>query len=179
MKMSGPSQQIDLLPMELPSMSLQEVFHAKTCRSLENERVLRESVAAFGLKSSDLLASYDHNTSSWRTLQTCLMALVNGQEHGLGEFSVTWPNAGMMQNGRIFPRRPWALPIAESASGLLPTPRKSLGDFYKIVKRADFKGNLEEMIGELGYSGVLNPTFVEMMMGFPPSHTDLPPSETP
>jgi hypothetical protein len=42
----------------------------------------------------------------------------------LAEYSETWPSAGMMRNGKTYRRQPWALPIAESASGLWPTPIK-------------------------------------------------------
>ncbi len=80
--------------------------------------------AAYGLRSSVLLAKFDHPTSSWRTSQTCLLALASGLGDGLAEFSETWPASGMMRNGRTYRRRPWALPIAANASGLLPTPCK-------------------------------------------------------
>ena len=58
-------------------------------------------------------------------MQTCLLALATNQGDGLAEFSETWPNAGMMRNGKTYQRQPWALHTLESAHGLLPTPRKN------------------------------------------------------
>ena len=115
-----------LLPMELPSMSSSEASHAKTCRlraDLLASKTAQE--AGCGQKSSDWLAKYDPATSLWKTSQTCLEAHLTGGGDGLAEFSETWPNAGMMRNGRTYPLQPWALPIAESVSGLFPTPLKN------------------------------------------------------
>jgi hypothetical protein len=98
---------------------------AKTLASLESSAEWAKAPGlASGLKSSVWLANYDRNTSSWKTSQTCLVALLNGEADGLAEFSETWPSAGMMRNGRTYRRQPWALPIAENAYGLLPTPQK-------------------------------------------------------
>ena len=111
---------------ELPLMSSQAASRAKTLALPESSAGWgKELGLASGPKSSDLLASYDHATSSWRTSQHCLLAQANGEADGLAEFSETWPSAGMMRNGRTFRRQPWALPIAENASGLWPTPCKS------------------------------------------------------
>ena len=121
-----PSQPTFFDGMELPLMSSRAASRARTLALLESSAAwVKEPVPACGPRSSDLLASYDRNTSSWRTSQHCLLAQVNGEADGLAEFSETWPSAGMMRNGKTFRRQPWALPIAESASGLWPTPCKS------------------------------------------------------
>lgn len=126
MTMSEPSQATFFDGMELPLMSSRAASRARTLALLESSAAwVKEPAAASGPRSSDLLASYDRNTSSWRTSQHCLLAQVNGEADGLAEFSETWPSAGMMRNGKTFRRQPWALPIAESASGLWPTPCKS------------------------------------------------------
>ena len=126
MTMLEPSQPTFFDGMELPLMSSRAASRAKTLALLESSAAwAKEPAAASGPRSSDLLASYDRNTSSWRTSQHCLLAQVNGEADGLAEFSETWPSAGMMRNGKTFRRQPWALPIAESASGLWPTPSKS------------------------------------------------------
>jgi len=121
------SPQQDLLPMELPaSTSSPGASHAKTLASLESSEALAKAPGlASGLKSSVWLANYDPTTSSWRTSQRCLLAQANGEADGLAEFSETWPSAGMMRNGKTYRRQPWALPIAENASGCVPTPRKT------------------------------------------------------
>ena len=110
---------------ELPLMSSQEVSRAKILAQQESKPECQmEPEADSGPRSCDLLASYHPATSSWRTSQTCLVALANGEADGLAEFSETWPSAGMMRNGKTYRRQPWALPIAESASGLWPTMTK-------------------------------------------------------
>ena len=126
MTMCEPLPPQGLLPMELPSMSSQAGFRAKTSAMQESKlEWVRERDQGYGLRLSDLLANYDPITSSWRTSQHCFLAQVNGVADGLAEFSETWPSAGMMQNGKTYRRQPWALPIAENASGLWPTPTKS------------------------------------------------------
>lgn len=127
MKMCAPSPQQDLLPMELPaSTSLPGGSRAKTLALLESSAAWAKApVPGSGPKSSDLLASYDPITSSWKTSQLCLLAQANGEVDGLAEFSEAWPNAGMMRNGETY-RLSWSVPsTAESAFGLLPTPSKS------------------------------------------------------
>jgi len=116
-----------LLPMELPeSTSSRAGSRAKTLAQPESKlEWAKEPEAGYGPKLCDLLASYDLITSSWRTSQRCLLAQDKNEADGLAEFSETWPNAGMMRNGRIFPLEPWALHTLESVSGLLPTPRKN------------------------------------------------------
>jgi hypothetical protein len=127
MTMFAPLPQQDLLPMELPaSTSSPGASRAKTLALLESSAAwVRAPGPASGPRLSDLLASYDPITSSWRTSQRCLLAQANGEADGLAEFSETWPSAGMMRNGKTYRRQPWALPIAENASGCVPTPRKT------------------------------------------------------
>lgn len=79
--------------------------------------------AGCGPKSLGLLANWHPDTSSWRTSQTCLVALLTNQADGLAEFSETWPNAGMMRNGATYRLRSLALHTVENVCGLLPTPR--------------------------------------------------------
>jgi hypothetical protein len=120
------SQLSDLLPMELPLMSSVGDSHARTsAQQVSKTEWEREHEAAYGQKSPVWLANCDLPTLSWRTSQTCLVALQKGLADGLAEFSQTWPSAGMMLNGRTYQREPWALPIAENVYGLLPTPRKN------------------------------------------------------
>ena len=69
----------------------------------------------FGPRSSDSFASWDPDTSSWRTSQLSLLG-------GYGEFSETWPRAGMTRSGTAFRLQPLAPLTRGIASGLLPTP---------------------------------------------------------
>lgn len=125
-KMSEPSPQSDLLPMELPLMSLPAASRAKTlampARKLE---CLTAQDPGFGLRSSDWLAKWDRDSSSWRTSQVCLVAQASSQADGLAEFSETWPSAGMMRNGIAYPLRELAPHTDETGSGLLPTPLRA------------------------------------------------------
>jgi hypothetical protein len=110
---------------ELPLMLSVVVSPAKISASRDAKKVLlTEHAAAFGQKLLGLLANYDPPSQSWRTSQICLVALATGLADGLAEYSGTWPNSGMMLNGKTFQRQPWALPIAANASGSLPTPVK-------------------------------------------------------
>lgn len=138
MTMFAPLPAQDLLPMELPaSTSSRAASRAKTFQQQADRLAWGKAPeAACGPKSSDWLASYHHPTSSWRTSQTCLVALATGAGDGLAEFSETWPSSGIMRNGRTYRRRPWALPIAENASGLLPTPTKSDPQLERRAKAA-------------------------------------------
>ena len=162
------SQQNDLPQMELPSMSSRAASRAKILAQRAIRRASKTAhEAASGLKSLDLLATYDRNSSSWRTLQACLLAQASGQAGGLAEFSETWPSAGLMRNGRTYRRQPWALPMKGNGFGSLLTPIKtdaslalSLRDGYSRSKAHSF-GSLSEQ-----------------MMGFPDGHTDLQPLAT-
>lgn len=138
MKMSESLPQLDLnLTGSQESTLSREGSRAKTLALLESKQAwARGREADSGPKSSDLLASYDLNTSSWRTSQLCFVALLSGQEDGLAEFSATWPSAGMMRNGKTYRRQPWALPIAESVSGLLPTPTAT--DWKRSPQKASY-----------------------------------------
>jgi hypothetical protein len=70
---------------------------------------------ASGVSFTDSLASYDRDSSSWRTSQLSLFG-------GLVEYLETWPRAGMTQSGIAFQRPPLAPLTDETESGLWPTP---------------------------------------------------------
>jgi hypothetical protein len=78
----------------------------------------QESTASdldYGASTPELLASYDHDSSSWRTSQLCL-----GGE--LSEFSETWPRSGLMRSGIAYRLPPLVRLTDGTESGLLPTP---------------------------------------------------------
>jgi hypothetical protein len=184
MKTLEHSQQIDLLPMELPSMLLQEDSPAKILALQEGKQELvKEPGADCGASAFVLLASYDQNTQSLRTSQTCFLAHQSGQGDGLAEFSQTWPASGMMRNGKIYQRQPWALPIADQGSGLLPTPTASQ---WRGAAKKRFKGSphykgsftVEALRHSIDCPQYANPDFVETIMGFPTKWTELKPVET-
>lgn len=58
-------------------------FRVKTSASQARAQALKASAAAYGRSTPELLASYDHASSSWRTSQRSLV-------EGWTEFSETW-----------------------------------------------------------------------------------------
>src|SRR6185312_11071780 len=161
--------------------------------------------AAYGQSTPDLLATFDLNTSSWRTSQLCLI-------EGLTRFSETWPRSGMTRNGTVY-QLPLLVPrTSETEFGLLPipiasntkaialrtggrppkdytqiwrTPTASDATKWNNQSQADrlAKGQslrlCTQVSPEGGKGGSLNPTWVEWLMGFPAEWTVLEDSATP
>lgn len=73
------------------------------------------SAAGCGENTRASFASYDPDSSSWKTSQRCLL-------EGWESYSGTWPRAGMTRSGTAFPLAPSAPLTRGIASGLLPTP---------------------------------------------------------
>ena len=120
MTMYEQSQQSDWLQTELESMSLRAASPAKTSQSQEiRQEYKTERAVDYGQSAPVLLGSFDLNTPSLKTSQTCLME--NG-ELGLSEFSGTFPRSGMMRSGTVYQLPNLARTITEIGSGLLPTP---------------------------------------------------------
>ena len=158
------SQQLDLLPMESESMLSAAGFHAKTLATQDKRPESAESAADYGKNTLELLASYDHDTQSWKTSQRCFI-------EGWEPFSETWPESGMTQNGIAYRLPMLALRISESESGLLPTPTSH--NAKEGAYPAEFTRNTPTLAAVLG--GKINPQFTEWMMGFPIDHTALRP----
>lgn len=186
MKMSEPSPQSDLLPMESEKSTSYVVGSRAKMSALPAEKLalMMEREAASIQKSFDLLASYDQISLSWRTSQTCFLALANGQAGGSGLFLETWPRSGMMRSGTAYQLPTLGPGIDGTEYGYLPTPTKSADS--KGSPRGRYFGsgtcfsNLREVLRNGPDDPVFpNPLLVEEMMGFPTSHTELPPSETP
>src|SRR5438105_2927116 len=85
-------------------------FRARTSVSLDVVPALTARRADFGRSSIERLASFDPDTSLWRTSQ---MSLFSEQ----AEYSETWPAAGMTRNGTAYRLPPSAPFIYELASG--------------------------------------------------------------
>lgn len=173
---------------------------ARTSAQQERGLVLVESEADSGPKWHGSFARYDQDSSSWKTAQCSLV-------EGLDEFSETWPKWGSMRNGVAYQRPTpehltsekesglWQTPVADDAVDrkkgkwnsrgepklsaqviLWPTPtvcgnynRKGLsptsGDGLATAVR-----NIEP--------GLLNPDWVEWLMGWPIGMTALKPLAT-
>ena len=118
MTTSEQSQQTDLFPTELELMSLREDSPAKTSQLLETKQALKASSVDYGQSAPVLLGSFDPDTPSLKTSQTCLME--NG-ELGLSKYSGTFPRSGMMRSGTVYQLPNLARTITEIGSGLSAT----------------------------------------------------------
>lgn len=177
MKMSKPSQRSALLPMELPSMSSRQAFPAKISALPANELEWEAKPdPVFGQKSCAFVASLGPDRSSWKTSQTCFPVQPNNEEHGLADFSGTWPPSGMMLSGTVY-QLPTLVPgIGGAEFGWLPTPTAS-SDSKGSPKGRYFgsdtcMANLREVLRDGPEDPVYpSPELVEIMMGYPPGFT--------
>lgn len=137
-----------------------------------------------GPKPSSALASYDHDTCSWRMCQGWLLADISAPSWE------TWPKAGSIVDGVFYPH-PSAEPRTnEIDSGLLPTvrledavamaqmfptPQATDGDKWsnQTVEERKAKGQSVRLPHALGVGGKLNPMWVEWLMNWPIGWTAL------
>jgi len=186
MTTSEQSQQTDLFPMELESMSSQADSPAKTSQSQETKRASQtERAVGYGQSAPVLLGSFDLDTPSLRTSETCL---VESGELGLNEFSGTFPRSGMMRSGTVYQLPNLARTITEIGSGLSANQNRK----WPTPSTRDYKGGyiggrirngkvswdtldvaVQHTDNQQKTNGTLNPTWVEWLMGFPIGHTDL------
>jgi len=160
--------------------SFLEAFPARTYPQPDEEKESAEPDQDSGLSSLESLAKFDPDSSSWKTPQYSLLG-------GLESFSETWPRWGTMRNGECWVRQTWEPRTKEIGSGLWPTPtaRDYRGSFSPDSQA--FKDRLnhprgvnlvEEMQRRTGEPGLLNPPFLEWLMGWPIGWTELKPLET-
>lgn len=128
-----------------------------------------------GPKCQESFVKWNPITSSWKTRQ---LSLFGGSE----EFSATWPQWGIMQNGECWALTTPAALMQEGASGLLPTPCASdyKGGYAKPKKsngklRTDQYKHWCKILHGLTYP---IPMHMEAMMGWPIGWTELKPLET-
>ena len=151
---------------------------ARTSATPASEPVSTESGQGSGFTSIGSLASFDPDTSSWRTSQLCL----NGE---LDEFSETWPAAGSMRSGRISSRAPWVCHIHDDGCSLWPTPTASMdgrGFGIPLHERSGrYKRStvlrVQELVTQHGWR--IHPHFTEALMGFPIDWSAIAASATP
>ncbi len=158
-----------------------------------------------GPSSRASFARWDHNSSSWKTLQLLLLEDLRG-------CSVTWPRSGMMRNGACLERPPLAPRIDARGCGFWPTPtvcgnynRKGLsktsgdglatavrqwptptacmskGSSPAALTRKDGRSRESDRLDHAvmsAHGGQLNPTWVEWLMGWPLEWTACDASET-
>ena len=96
-----------LISLPQGSLASHSALQEKTLASKTKETAGRKPLKPF--------ASYDHDMHCWRTSQVCLLTGT------LDEYSETWPKAGMMQNGALYPQRKLERRTSEKGFGYIPT----------------------------------------------------------
>nr|WP_051211364.1 hypothetical protein [Sphingomonas sp. LH128] len=138
--------------------------------------VLQAHEAGSGPSSPDWLASFDPNSSEWKTSQLSL----DGE---LERFSETWPRSGMMLNGTAYRLPTLVHDKFATECGLWPTPNATA---FKGGRQSPRRGvsNPERNNWQDWCSLVLGqrypvPETAEQVMGFPEGYTETSNSETP
>ena len=131
-----------------------------------------------GPKCEGSWAKYNPATSSWKTRQCSLLG-------GLESYSETWPDWGTTRNGESFRRAPSVLHIHGKGCSYWPTPRASnpgsrpKGNGGRVLAEEIAIAEGIKQRGQPGSaSGIVNPAWVEWLMGWPIGWTDLRPLET-
>ena len=134
----------------------------------ENSRKMKDGS---GLSSFKQFASLPQN-GYWLKMSQAFS--LPGMEDYLGEYSETWPQSGMMQNGVVFELPPWDFPTTEKDFSLLPTPMAS--DWrrtpfsLKSAVKSILNGSTTSLVFVLRKLGVHISVFPQIycaVMGFP------------
>jgi hypothetical protein len=178
MKTLPNSQETFLDATAFPLMSSQGDSRAKILALLESKQASAKAHdQGCGLNVKGFLASYDPNTQSLRTSQTCLVAHLSDQGDGLAEYSATWPKSGMMRSGTISHLLSLVAGPNGRELGYLPTPLKNSGNgapFNRYFGSVHYRSNYAEGLRN-GPDDPLypQPDFAERVMGFPTGWTEL------
>ena len=122
--------------------------------------------AASGGKCSGPFAWYDRDTSLWRTWQRCLTG-------GWMKYLGRWPKAGMMRNGKSYLRTCLEPHTSDEECSLLPTPVTGglNGGSHHLEMLIQMFGEEE---GKKIFGGkLMNPCYIEAMMGYPKNYTEI------
>jgi hypothetical protein len=127
----------------------------RTSQSQEKARALKALARDYGASTPELLAKYDHATSSWKTSQLCL----DGE---LSVFSETWPRSGLTRNGTAY-QLPPLVPLTDATgSGLWPTvtagDAKASGSRNTSQSNAHPGVSLTDFVRQDGGTGRMWPT---------------------
>ena len=152
-------------------MLYRAAFHAKTFLPQEKAMGLMEKEADCGEKWQGLLARYDPNTHTLRTVQCSLI-------EDLNECLQTWPEWGSMRNGECWERQTLGLNITEKEFGLLPDNE----NFYHTPTTGLSGGSnsrkaYKKRTGQNYPQSLINPNLNEWLMGWLQDWTDLKPLE--
>lgn len=147
------------------------VSHAPTSAQQGTAPESEVQSPGYGRSSPVSFARFDPGTFSWKTPGTSLAA-------GSASFSGTWPRAGMMRNGSVYPLGPLVPRIFGTGASWLPTPRATdgarggRGDLLAVLKGRPQHGYRAHPLfsappQSLPPGGVTSPEFVEWCMGLP------------
>ena len=158
-----------------PLTSSQEGFPASLFPSLESSGE-RQTSDGSGLTSRESFAYYDPDMRWWKTYQASFI-------EELTEFSETWPRSGTMRNGLLYRPESSARLTSESESLSLPTTGRNeyKGSSVKRYRGSPhFRGaKMSEGLRICEADPIyLNPSFAEVVMGFPIGWTVLQDLET-
>jgi len=146
-------------------------FHAKTSQLQETEMDLTENDQECGEKWHGLLARFDQNLHSWRTVQCSLL-------EDLNESLQTLPQWGMTVGGELYLLPTLVQTIDAKESGFTHVWGTPKAQDSRHALRDRGKGNLGEQVSGLHNGGKLNPLWTEWLMGWPIGWTDLKPLAT-
>ena len=157
-------------------MSYLAGFHAKTSLPQEKEQELTVNDQVCGDRWQGLLARYDQNTHSLRTVQCSLFGDSN-------QSLQTWPKWGSMRNGECWEQIILDCPITENEFGCwLPTPVTSM--WRGAAKKRhwgsqDYRASFttEWIRISQDCAQYYHPDYVELLMDFPDKWTELKPLE--
>lgn len=158
-----------------PLTSFAVASHVRTSATPDAEPDLKAIEADCFSRPFAWFDNSDRESSCWKTWQRCLLG-------DWIEFSESWPRSGMMRNGTAYRLRPLVPRISGTGYSLLPTPNASDGNQGGTTQGNRKSPNLSivvhslplnEVIENQEASGSLNPTWVEALMGFPISWTDI------
>jgi len=161
--------------------SFLEDSRVRTYLPQEVAQELKDRDLDYGSRWQESSMRFDPITSCWKT-HLCLW------EEDLPWSLVILPRWGLMRSGIVFQHQSAERPITVIASGLLPTPRASMGNHgiaWCRARTGDHRHNLEDYLGwkhlEAGGEETpgLNacPDYVEWLMMWPLGWTDLKPLE--
>lgn len=153
--------------------SLVEVFRVKTLALRGKWKVLGGGGADYGPKCLELFGLLDLSTSSLKTVQLSLFS-------DSSESYATFPQSGMMRNGRLY--RTSLLDTLRSERGftLLPTPTKSdhkatFSNMEPLTRylESGHQIRMMDILCQKGFTKCQRVQLLEMVMGFDIGHTEL------
>jgi hypothetical protein len=184
----------DVMKLGVEPISLSVDSPAKTSAKLVVAPALPASVPLSGGGYAVPFAWYDHATRLWRTWQLCV-------EEGWAPFSGTWPRSGMTLNGIAY-QLPTLAPLTygtgygQSPSHSIPTPTASDHIKRRSTSKEVLNFNTNKSVSldrwcrrwpdpskgwdqEGVEDGIPNPEYVEWLMDFKRTWTELKDSGTP